>query len=420
MKNPFLSIHTIILLIFLAVVISACASTPSQAIPTVEAVGTATQTSFPAPTGAPTPAPTLSPSPQASALPAPTATLEPHLPSTGPPLVSPGPVLSPENAGGVVELAGWGEGYDFSLFFGMSQVVSGGRMLIQTEIVDNSATFSGGTFRTRFWDLPSGELRLTLIHPEGYDAIFASPDGTRFAIFQNYCQREDPQPCSLEIRSFPENELLLSFDPGLINTGVFSPDNRLLALSTDDDITLWDLTTGQLARSLSPSFRFDLLAFSHDGQLLAGTQNLGEGSVGVWQVADGKLLISRTSEAFSQAYSPSIMSFSPDDAALALAYGGSAVLWKVSDWSEGPAWNWHEWGAITRFAFSPDGRLIASGGSDGSITLADATTGELLKTWDMHSDDTYDYIPDLSFSPDGRLLISLSMDLTLRFWGIKE
>jgi hypothetical protein len=232
MKNPFLSIHTIILLF--AVVISACAPTPSQAIPTVEAVSATTQTSLPAPAGTPTLTPTLTPSPQASASPAPTATLEPRLPSAAPPLVSPGAVLSPENAGGVVELAGWGEGYDFNLFFGMSQLVAGGKLLIQTEIVDNSATFSGGTFRTRFWDLPSGELRLTLIHPEGYAGIFASPDGTRFAIFQNYCQREDPQPCSLEIRSFPENELLLSFDPGFINTGVFSPDNRLLALSTDN------------------------------------------------------------------------------------------------------------------------------------------------------------------------------------------
>lgn len=335
-------------------------------------------------------------------------------------MVSPGAALSPENASRVVELGGWGEGYDFNLFLGMSQLVSGGRMMVQKEIADNSPTFSGGIVRTRFWDLPSGQLRLELIHPDGYDALFASPDGTRFAIFQNYCHREDPKPCSLEIWSFPENELLLSIDPGFINKAVFSPDNRLLALSTDNDIALWDLTTGKLVRTLSQSFRFDLLEFSHDGKLLAGTQNMGNGTVRVWQVEDGKLLLTLASKAFLGGYSPSEMAFSPDDAALALAYGGSAVLWKVSNWSEGSAWNWHEVSAITRFAFSPDGRLIASGGSDGSITLADATTGEVLENWDIHSDDTVDYISNLSFSPDGRLLISISMDQTLRFWGIKE
>ena len=332
-------------------------------------------------------------------------TLKAGLPSAEPPVVAPGAAVSPENAGGVVELAGWGEGYDFNLFLGMSQLIAGGRMMVQKEIVDNLPTFSGGTVRTRFWDLPSGQLRLELIHPDGYDSLFASPDGTRFAIFQNYCHREDPKPCSLEIRSFPENELLWSIDPGFINKAVFSPDNRWLALSTDKDIAIWDLASGKLARTLSQSLAFDLLEFSHDGKMLAGTQNMGDGTVQVWQVKDGKLLKTLASKAFPGGYSPSEMAFSPDDSALALAYGGSAVLWKVSDWSEGPAWNWSEASAITRFAFSPDGRLISAGGSDGRITLADATTGKVLASWDSHSDETYDFISYLSFSADGRLLI---------------
>ncbi|RPI85997.1 MAG: WD40 repeat domain-containing protein [Chloroflexi bacterium] len=415
-----------VLFIFLAVLISACVPTPLQAISTVEAVRTETKTSLLVLTSTPTstPAPTLTPVPQATPLgtitPTLTPTLEPGLPAAEPPLVSPGAVLSPENAGRLVELAGWGEGYDFNLFFGMSRIVSGGRMLIQTEIPDSSPTVAGHIFRTRFWDLPTGQLRLELIHPDGYDELFVSPDGTRFAIFYNYCQYIDPKPCLMEIWSFPENELLLSIDPGFINTGVFSPDNWMLALSTDGDIALWDLTTGKLARTLSPSFRFDNLEFSHDGQLLAATQYLGDGTVSIWQVEDGKLLISRASEAFPWGYSPDEMAFSPDDTALALAYGGSAVLWKVSDWSEGPVWSWDNINGITKFAFSPDGRLIASGGSRGGITLADAATGEVLGNWDIHSDDTYDYISDLSFSQDGKLLISLSMDLTLRFWGIVE
>jgi WD40 repeat protein len=414
MKNPFRSIHPIFFVIFLAFVISACVPTPSQAILTTEATSTATQMRLPSLTSTSTPAPT------AMLPPTITPTLEPGLPSAEPPMVSPGAALSPENAGRVVELAGWGEGYDFNLFFGMSQIVSGGTMLVQKEIADNSPTFSGGIVRTRFWDLPSGQLRLELIHPDGYDALFVSPDGTRFAIFQNYCHRENPKPCSLEIWSFPENKLLLSMDPGFVNTGVFSPDNRLLALSTDHDIALWDLTTGQLARTLSPSFYFDILKFSHDGKLLAGTQNMGDGNVRVWQVEDGKLLLTLAPRVSPRDYSPNAMAFSRDDAVLALAYGGAAVLLKVFDRSEGPAWNWHEFGAITRLAFSPDGRLIASGAEDGGITLADATTGKVLGNWDIHSDDTYDSITDLSFSPDGRLLISLSMDLTLRFWGIQE
>lgn len=55
------------------------------------------------------------------------------------------------------------------------------------------------------------------------------------------------------------------------------------------------------------------------------------------------------------------------------------------------------WGySPSEMAFSPDGRLIASGGSRGGITLADAATGEVLGNWDIHSDDTYDYINELA------------------------
>jgi WD40 repeat protein len=64
--------------------------------------------------------------------------------------------------------------------------------------------------------------------------------------------------------------------------------------------------------------RFDLLPFSHDSQLLAGTQNLEDGNVRVWQVEDGKLLLTHASETFSWGYSPDDMAFSPDDAAFAL------------------------------------------------------------------------------------------------------
>lgn len=408
------------LCLILVVAASACVSTPAQEPATAVVTDAVTPTRLLSPTSSPSPAPTFTAIPSSTPTVTVTPTLEPNLPSASPPAVTPGAVISPENASRVVELAGWGEGYDFNLFLGISQIASGGRLLIQKEFPNISLTDSGEITRTRFWDLPSGELRLELIHPNDYGFLFASPDGTRYAVFHNFCQREVPEPCSLEVWLFPENELLLTFDPGFITTGIFSPDNRLLALSTENGIAIWDLTTGDPARTLTPARNLDILRFSQDRRLLAGTQFMSDGTVTVWQVEDGQQAASLVSEAFPLGYSPNEMAFAPDDALLVMAYGGSAVPWKVSDWSEGPPWNWGDTRGINRLAFSPDGRLLASGGSDGSIVLADAVTGKVLSTWDSHTDETYDNIYNLSFSPDGTLLISLSSDMTLRFWGLAE
>ena len=65
--------------------------------------------------------------------------------------------------------------------------------------------------------------------------------------------------------------------------------------------------------------------------------------------------------------------------------------------------------------FSPDGTLVASAGSDGTVKLWDATTGKLLKTL-VHPDE----LMTVAFSPDGTLLVSGSYDNLIYLWGISK
>lgn len=62
-------------------------------------------------------------------------------------------------------------------------------------------------------------------------------------------------------------------------------------------------------------------------------------------------------------------------------------------------------------AFSPDGRLLATGLDNGKIVIWDAATGKSLRTLDAEGG-----VLSVAFSPDGRFLISGETTETIRIW----
>ena len=72
-------------------------------------------------------------------------------------------------------------------------------------------------------------------------------------------------------------------------------------------------------------------------------------------------------------------------------------------------------GLVRALAFSPDGQMLASGGSDRDIHLWDAQTGTFRRTLTGHTR----VVTALAFSPDGNLLASASGDKTVRLWNLQ-
>jgi WD40 repeat protein len=64
-------------------------------------------------------------------------------------------------------------------------------------------------------------------------------------------------------------------------------------------------------------------------------------------------------------------------------------------------------------AVSPDGTLVASGGRDARIVVADASTGAAIARWHAHDGSVW----GLTFSSDGRTLASSGGDGVVHLWS---
>jgi eukaryotic-like serine/threonine-protein kinase len=71
-------------------------------------------------------------------------------------------------------------------------------------------------------------------------------------------------------------------------------------------------------------------------------------------------------------------------------------------------------GSVQTVAYSPDGTRLASAGSDGTVRVWDASTGQEILTLRGHTSK----FPDVAFSPDGRMLAAPGDDKSVKLWDV--
>jgi WD40 repeat protein len=136
------------------------------------------------------------------------------------------------------------------------------------------------------------------------------------------------------------------------------PDDRTLASGHWDNVTLWDMKTGERLALLAGFGRYvSGIGFSSDGRFLAAGTD--DGQLQIWETASRKRLHS-------------------------LRIG---------------------WGDVSNPAFSPDGKAVAAGTyADGMVSLVDVHSGAILSQTKVSMFGC----GSVAFSPDGRYLITPS------------
>jgi len=292
----------------------------------------------------------------------------------------------------------------------------------------------------RLWQLPKGELIATLNGPGRWvGSVSVSPNGRLLATAGD--------DRVIRLWTLPEAEVLATLDEhtGWVEGLAITPDGRtLISTSRDTTARLWRLPHGEPLTALEAHTRpITAMAVSHDGKLLVtGGQ---DHAVCLWRLPSGELLSTLTGH---QAPIDAV-TISPDDGHLATGSNDERIrLWELPDFSTPTRYGYsirlvnhvqgrlkplvgaradmsdhiiarraedgsvHTWslpkgkplmaltpplGApdsrpalapISRFALTPDGRTLVSGGEDGGVNLWTSRLEHLLHapiretTWD--------------------------------------
>ncbi|MHC5857640.1 WD40 domain-containing protein [Nostoc sp.] len=112
----------------------------------------------------------------------------------------------------------------------------------------------------------------------------------------------------------------------------------------------------------------------------------------------------------------SSVAFSPNGKLLATGDAdGKTYLWQVDEGKLLFTCIGHSsW--VKSVAFSPDGQTLASGSDDQTVKLWDVHNGKCLKTLQGHSN----WVRSVAFSPDGQTLASGSEDQTVKLWDVRN
>jgi WD40 repeat protein len=254
------------------------------------------------------------------------------------------------------------------------------------------------------WDVTTGRALQTLSgQTASVSSVAWSPDGKRIATGSgdNTARIWDAQT--------GKDLLVLKGHTDAIYSVAWSPNGTELATGSGDNTAkVWHSETGQEVITLrGHTGAVYSVAWSPDGYRLA-TAGL-DGIAIVWVAARAEKLVTISGISKGSLTSIYSVAWSPVREWLATA-GQSAIIWDGETGKELTLL--FQAAPVDTVAWSPDGKWVATGSLDGSATIFEAASGQVIRVLRGHKGS----VISVSWSPDGKRLASASEDRTAKVW----
>jgi WD40 repeat protein len=288
----------------------------------------------------------------------------------------------------------------------------------------------------RMWDLQSGQAKKTF---RGTAADCGS-DGITMAIGVM-----EGVPLLQNLENGSETKFSSGGTAGIVDVAVTADGRQALVAVEDGTVKVWDLTTGQIVRSL-PGPAESSIAISRTGGVLA-TAGGGDGSVSVWEFTTGRKVrtVKMPKGDDADVLDRTVVSVSSDGGLLAVAMRDHLCVYDIADGKELHCQSTGRFGDklemvvnpynyalqvmkhgsdnirrkrwFRALAFSPDDRYLAAS-MDSGVFLLEAQTGKFERdvavgAWggatkeedeELQSVASTSNVHNLVFSSDGEIL----------------
>jgi WD40 repeat protein len=312
-----------------------------------------------------------------------------------------------------------------------SPVLSASMAVSGAAFLPHSATLAVGVGDVSLWDVAHHRLiaRLPCDGPTDgsahVTALAVSPDGRTLAE-SGVCDQNSDRGFSLQLWNLVNGQLISTLpDADTAYLGLaFTPDGRTLVGGGDSGngvdspvsgiVDFWNMSDLRAPDDVTDQFvNVEDVAISLDGRTMVANISNGDGpqdyAVEVWDPARHRAVGTLVN------HETSSLAYSPDGKLLATGDLHDVLqLWDMTGRRVVRTMVNPQAIPIMGLAFSPDGQVVAAGDTEGGVAIWDLASGRLISKLSC----SCGYMDPIAFSPDGTLLAAAGGgDSRLHVWS---
>lgn len=256
----------------------------------------------------------------------------------------------------------------------------------------------------KIWQLPA-ESPDVLHHHAALFSVAFSPDGKLIAAVDTLADRT---AVIWDVATRRRWERTIGQHSKPLQRIAFSPDGKFLVTAgIDDEVQVWNVAENKMTFRFPKDRSLFWIGFHPREPILA----IGADGVRFWDVRTGSetnLLVNPPAHGVEK------LAFSPNGKWIALGMGnGSVSVWDLATGHESHSFHEHQ-GHVLQLCFSHDSTLLASTALDYRIVLYDVPRQRTIKSIEAHTHLVW----GLAFALDNKTLASASWDGTIKFWSV--